>query len=151
MGVKDDLTSLHANLASSGEQLDFVKKEAEAQYYQAVRTHLLDGNSFAEVIHAADNSGVEKEKVAEYLSSVTTKLIEDGIASLETLETVTNDKAEFKKLSSRILDETHPLVVNLRVMFDCDMEIEKVAVSLDTVEDALKNVKAFINENFLAN
>lgn len=151
MNTKDDLTSLRTHFLNSGEQLDMLKAAAEAEYYKAVKIHLLEGNSFADVVNAADNCGVDGEKIAEILTPVFTKLVEEKVITLEKVSSVLRDRGSLEKLSHRILNEEHPFVSTLRAIAAADEEITKVAASLDDIDDSLASVNRFIRENFFAN
>jgi hypothetical protein len=151
MGTKDDLTSLRASLLNSGEQLDMLKAAAEAEYYNAVKTHLLEGNNFADVVNAADNCGVAGDKVAEILTPMFTKLVDEEVITLDKVSSVLRDRESLEKLSHRILNDEHPFISTLRAIAAADAEIDKVAASLDDIDDSLIAVNRFIRENFFAN
>jgi hypothetical protein len=151
ISTKDDLMSLRASFLNSGEQMDMLKQAAVASYYDSIKRHLLEGESFADVMNAAENCGVESVKVAEILSPLVARLVEEKVTTLEKLSSVLKDRDTLEKLSHRVLNEEHPFVAHIRAIASCDAEIDKIAASLDTIDDSLVTVKGFIRENFLVN
>lgn len=148
MEAKDHLASLIDNLSDSLAQLETMHKEASDAYYTAVRTHLMEGESFTDVVNAAAHAGVDPSRSVPVLTSVTQRLIEEKIASIDQLE-VQNTNEELDKVAHRVVDLEHPLVNELRAICEIDEEREKVAAAVEEVKAQLGVVQSFIRENFL--
>ena len=145
VSVKEDLTSLRDHLTHTASQLDTLWKEAQEDYYDHVRRHLLNGGSFADVVASSRIPGVPQEKISAALQPFVVRLLQDKVASAPALR----EQVEgFEKVAHRILNEQHPLVTTFRAYVSLDQEIEKVAVGLGDVEVELGRVNSFLKEKF---
>lgn len=146
VSVKEDLTSLRDHLTHSAAQLDVMHKEAQEEFYDLVKRHLLDGNSFADVVAAARIPGVPQEKIAAALQPFVVRLMKEKVASPTKLRAQVEG---FEKVAHRIVNEEHPFVTSFRAYLTANSEIEKVAVGLEEVEVELGRVNAFIRERLV--
>lgn len=145
--VKEDLVSLRDHLTHSASQMDVMWKEAQEDFYEGVRRHLLDGGSFADVVAAARIPGVPQEKIASALQPFVVRLITDKVASPQALR---GQVEGFDKVAHRIINQQHPFVTSFRAVLSLDQEIEKVAVGLEDIEVELGRVNAFLKEQLSA-
>lgn len=147
MDTKDELTALKDNLAHKGEQFHMALKEAQAEYYSLVKNHLLEGNSFTDVLVAAQSTGADKMKVAGAFRPIVERLLTEKVASPLQLKIMTE---QLEKVAHRVVNDKHPLVSTFSSMLALEAEIDKVAMSLEDVDAQLGRVKGFIKEQFLA-
>jgi hypothetical protein len=145
--TKHSLQDLKAHLTHSGEQFDLMLKEAQTEYYDTIKRYMLEGNSLADVLAAARSTGVDQEKIAEVLKPVVETLIKEKVASPKTLKT---QALGLSKVASRVVNERHPLVNLFGSVVSLTGECEKVAMSLEEIEEQLAKVHLFIQENFSA-
>ena len=144
--AKDALVSLKEHLSSVGEEFDLMNKQASEQFYSEVKSHLLDGGSFADVLVAAYSSGAGKAKVSSALKPFVERLLREKVSSADKLSAQTTD---FSKVAHRSINEEHPMVTSFRVVLSTDAEIEKVAAGIEQTEIELENINKFIREAFL--
>lgn len=147
MDTKDDLTAAKDLLENKGESFEMALKEAQAEYYDLVKRHMLDGNSFSDVLVAAQSSGADKLKIAEAFRPIIVRLLTEKVASPTVLQAMTE---QLEKVAHRVVNEKHPLVSTFRSVLALEAEVEKVAMSLSEVDAQLGRVKGFIKEQFLA-
>lgn len=145
--TKDELLGLKADLENKAEQYVMAHKEASAEYYDLVKRHLLEGNSFSDVLAAAQSSGAEKQKVAEALHPTISRLLTEKVASPVRLQVMTE---QLEKVAHRVVNENHPFVSTFRSMLSLEAEIEKVAAALKDVDTELSRVNGFLKEQLLA-
>lgn len=143
--AKDNLIGLKNGLEHHAENFTMAVKEAQAEYYELVKRHMLDGGSFTDVVVAAQSSGTDKAKIAEALRPVIERLLVEKVATPGRL--VVRDTLE--KVAHRVVNEEHPLVVTFRSILSLNVEMEKVATSLEEVDAQLDRVNVFIKEKFL--
>lgn len=147
MSTKEELVALGHSLATSGEQFDLMHKQASAEYYDHVKSHLLNGGSFADVAVAARSTGISNEKMASILSPVLVRLITEKVASPASLKDGANG---ISKVAHRVINDKHPLVSSFAAVAATLGEIEKVAAGIEVVDQQIKKVEAFIKEEFCA-
>lgn len=145
--TKVELEGLRANLETRAEHVTMSLKEAQAEYYDQVKRHLLGGGNFADVIVAAQTSGEEKGKIAQAFQPVIERLLREKVASATRLQVMTE---QLEKVAHRVVNEEHPLVVNFRAILSLQDDVEKVAAALTDVDEQIGRVKGFIKEQFLA-
>lgn len=145
--MKDSLTGTRDHLRVKGEQLLFMRKEAQAEYYELAKRHLLDGGSFTDLLAAAQSLPYEMPKIATVIGQLSESLVHDRVTSFEALQRQTN---ELEKVAHRVVNPQHPFVRTLGAIIDLDQESEKVSIALDEVDSHLSQVQAFIKEHFLA-
>jgi hypothetical protein len=146
ISVKEDLTSLRDHLTHSASELDMMWKEAQEEFYDLTKRHLLEGNSFADVVASSRIPGVPYEKIAAALQPFVVRLLREKIAS----PTVLRSSVEgFDKVAHRVVNDQHPLVTSFRAYLSLDQEIEKVAVGLRDVEIELGRVNEFIRNRLV--
>jgi len=147
MTTKQNLVSMRSHLESSGEQLDLLRKEADAEYYDAVKRHLLDGGSFVDVVRGAaevfDDYDLMKEAMVPYVA----RLFKEKVAQPEALF---HQLQSLEKVAHREVHKDHPFVAGLGAIVALDEEITKVASALGEVDASLARVKTAIREEFLA-
>lgn len=146
MGAKHMLVGLKENLEHAGERFDLMHKEAQVEYYAIVKQHLLNEGSFTDVLDAAARSA-SKEKVAEILEPVITKLLQEKVATVRALSDAAK---QLEKVAHRSIDEEHPLVTGFRTIYSLDAEMTKVATGLGQVDAELTKVNSFIREQIRA-
>lgn len=144
-GTKDYLVGLKENLEHHAENFTMAVKEAQAEYYDLVKRHILDEGSFSDVVAAASSSGAPKAKIAEALRPVIERLMIEKVASPAALSV----RDTLEKTAQRAVNEEHPLVNTFRSILSLTAELEKVAHSLDEVDTQLDRVKGLIKEKFL--
>lgn len=145
--TKNDLLGIKSNLENHAERFSMALKEAQVEYYDLVRHHLLDGNNFSDILAAAQSSGADKHKIAETLRPVIEQLLKDKIASPSKLRVATE---QLEKIAHRVVNEKHLLVSTFRSLLALESEIDKLATSLDDVDTQLGRVNGFIKEQFFA-
>jgi hypothetical protein len=145
VSVKEDLTSLRDHLTHTASTLDTLWKEAQEDYYDHVRRHMLNGGSLADVVASSRIPGVEQEKISSALQPFVVRLLKDKVASPAQMQ---EQVKGFEKVAHRILNENHPLVTTFRAYLSLDSEIQKVASGLTDVEVELGRVNSFIKEKF---
>jgi hypothetical protein len=143
---KEDLVSLKDNLTDSAQKLDLLLKQAEAEYYDAVKSHMLDGGSFADVARGASEV-LEGEDLKEALVPVMSRLFQEKVAAPDEVYCQLSD---LEKVAHRIVDQDHPFVKTFGAVVSFQHECEKVATAILTVEDQLQAVKQVIKEDLLA-
>lgn len=144
--AKDDLIGLKVNLEHHAEQFVMATKEAQAEYYDLVKRHMLSDGSFTDVVAAAQSSGADKMKIAEALRPVISRLLTEKVASPSDLAV----RDSLEKVAHRVVNEEHPLVKTFFSILALNDEIEKVATALEEVDVQLARVNGFIKEKFLA-
>ena len=147
LDAKENLVALKEHLEHAGEEFDLLRKEAEAEYYDTVKRHLLDGGSFADVMRAAIEVQDDKEKVGHVLLPVIQKLMMERVATADELR---GQNEQFSKVAHRVVDEEHPLVKNFGAVLSFTEEVEKAATALENVDSCLADVKKAIKEEFFA-
>lgn len=147
MTTKENLVALKESLEHSAEQLDMTLKQASADYYDSVKTHLLDGGSFADVLRGAHESGQRGTKVAEVVRPFLSQLLIEKVASPNALR---SQMADLVKVAHRVVDPEHPFVAGYAAICKLQEEIEKVATALTEVDASLARVNQAIREEFLA-
>ena len=145
MTAKEDLSSLRYTLSSSAEKLDSLFKQAEADYYDTVKRHLLDGGSFADVARAA-HEVTDTATIQETLVPFVARLFQEKVAQPEALY---HQLRTLEKVAHREVDETHPLVTQFGAVVALRSEIDKVASALQDVDSQLAKVKGAIRQEFL--
>lgn len=143
MATKSQLAGLRDNLSSTGERFDLMRKEAEVEYYDLMKRHLLDGGGFEDVMVSARSSGADEGRVGETLQPFVAQLIKEKVASPERLKAGVRN---LEKVAHRVVNQEHPFVKTFAAILALDDEIEKVASSLSTVSEQLDTVNAFIKE-----
>ena len=146
METKDNLISLKENLEHSGEQLDMLRKQAEAEYYDAVKRHLLDGGSFADVARGASEVFDDLDLMKEAMVPFVSKLLQEKVAKPEDLF---QQMKGLDKVAHRLVHEDHPFVAGLGAVVSLNEEITKVATALTSVDASLARVRTAIREEFL--
>lgn len=146
LDTKDHLLSLKANLEHSGEQLDLLRKEAEAEYYDDVKRHLLEGGSFADVARGASEVFDDFDLMKEAMVPFVARLFKEKVAEPEALF---HQLRSLDKVAHRVVDMEHPFVAGLGAVVALDAEIAKIATALEDVDASLARVKAAIREEFL--
>jgi hypothetical protein len=147
MGVKEDLTSLRDHLTHSASQLDVLHKEAQEDFYDRTKRHLLGGGSFSDIVAASRIPGEPQEKIAAALQPFVVRLMKEKVATPTQLRAQVEG---FEKVAHRIVNEDHPLVTSFRAYLSANHEIEKVAVGLQDIEVELGRVNAFIRERLVS-
>lgn len=147
MDTKHNLVSLKENLEHSGEQLDMLRKEAEAGYYDAIKRHLLDGGSFADVARGASEIFDDLDLLKEAMVPFVAKLLKEKVAQPEALFA---QLQTLEKVAHRPVHEDHPFVAGLGAVVTLNEEITKVATALTEVDASLARVRQAIREEFLA-
>jgi hypothetical protein len=147
MTAKGNLVSMKEHLESAAENYDLLQKQAAAEYYHEVKTHLLTGESFSDVLMAANSSGLEGEKIAAVLAPVIEQLLREKVASDAVLSRGVTD---LEKVAHRIVNEEHPLVRLVGAVAHFDEELSKCAEALASVDSQLVEVRSTIKETFLA-
>lgn len=143
--LKDSLLSTRDHLRWKGEQLSVMHKEAQDEYYELVKRHLLDGGSFTDVLAATQALPFDNEKVAGALNPVLLQILREKVASAQELAAATRG---LEKVAHRVVNPEHPFVKTLGAIIDLDQEITKVAAALDEIEPELAKVQTFIRESF---
>lgn len=146
MDAKSDLVAAKDLLEHNGERFDMALKEAQAEYYDLVKRHMLDGHSFRDVLAAAQSSGADKMKIAEAFRPIIERLLAEKVASPAMLRQMTD---QLEKVAHRVVNEKHPLVSTFCSVLALEAEVEKVAMSLAEVDSQLGRVRGFIKEQFL--
>lgn len=147
LGTKSNLVSLKENLEHHAENFSMSLKEAQAEYYDLVKRHLLDGNSFSDVVIAAQSTGADKMKIAKAFRPVIERLLIEKVANHIQLRSMTE---QLEKVAHRVVNDQHPLVSTFCSVLALEGELEKVAESLSQVDTELNRMKGFIKEKFLA-
>lgn len=147
METKDNLVSLKANLEHSGERLDMLRKQADAEYYDAVKRHLLEGGSFTDVVRGAAEVFEDFDLMKEAMVPFVARLFKEKVAKPEDLYT---QLQSLEKVAHRPVYEDHPFVAGLGALVALDEEITKVATALTDVDASLARVRKAIREEFLA-
>jgi hypothetical protein len=145
--VKRDLITLKEHIQNSAQQIDGLFKEASDGYFAAVKEHLLEGGSFADVIAAANSTGASQTKIASAMKPCLKRLIKEGVAKPDVLSA---QAKSFTKVAGRVVNEEHPLVSLLGAVLSFDEEIEKIAVGLQDIDVELGNVNTFLKEQLRA-
>lgn len=146
MDTKSSLTSLKETLESTAGQMQMAVKEAQAEYYDLVKRHLLSGSSFSDIVAAAQSSG-EAVKVAEAFRPVVHQLLAEKVVTAGQLNVMTD---QLQKVAHRVVNEKHPLVSTFRSILALESELEKAATGLGQVTAELGKVEGFIRETILA-
>jgi len=147
VNAKHDLIDLRDNLASSGERFEILLKTAEADYYDSMKRHLMDGGSFVDVLRGANETGLPSQKIASILGPFIKRLIDEKVASVDE---ITLQSRGLSKVAHRVVDPTHPFVAGFSALHNLLDETEKVASALEDVDMQLDRVKQAIREEFLA-
>lgn len=152
MNTKDTLVGMREHLAAAEERLDLQQKEAQADYYHTVKSHLLGGGDFVDVMVAA-NSTISKEtpdrdaKIASAIVPIVQRLAQEKIASSQALK---QGVRNMEKVAHRVVNQAHPLVTGFATILDYNQEMRKVAMALEDVEKQLTQVQGFIKEKLYA-
>jgi hypothetical protein len=146
LNTKHDLTALRDSLATSGETFDTLFKQAQADYYDAVKRHMLDGGSFADVLRGAHETGLESKKIASVLTPYVEQLIKEKVASPTAIH---SQARELTKVAHREVEHSHPFVAGFSALNTLLDETEKVALALEDVDAQLARVQQAIKEEFI--
>lgn len=146
LNTKHDLVALRDSLSSSGETFDTLFKQAQADYYDSVKRHMLDGGSFADVLRGAHETGIETEKISEVLTPFVEQLIKEKVASPEAIHSQARDLV---KVAHREVEASHPFVAGFSALNTLLEETEKVALALEDVNAQLSRVQKAIKEEFI--
>jgi hypothetical protein len=141
--TKNDLSSLKGVLENAAQELDALHKEASDEYYSEVKSHILEGGSFTDVLAAAQTSGMAYEKTAELLMPFVSKLLKEKVASPVALKAATSN---LEKVAHRVVNEKHPLVAGFFEIAAIDAEIKKMATGLAEVDVELGRVNKFLKQ-----
>jgi hypothetical protein len=141
MEAKHSLQGLKDHLESTGEKFDMMLKEAQEEYYDLVKRHLLNEYDFADVMVAARSSGVADAKIAGVMTPVVERLMKEKVANQKTLM---GGVRNLEKVAHRVINEQHPLVTAFRTVLSLEDEIAKVASGLGQVDAELKGVDSLI-------
>lgn len=141
MEAKHSLQGLKDHLESAGEKFDMMLKEAQEEYYDLVKRHLLNEYDFADVMVAARSSGVEDAKIAGVMTPVVERLMKEKVANQKKLM---GGVRNLEKVAHRVVNEQHPLVTSFRTVLSLEDEIAKVAAGLGQVDAELKGVDSLI-------
>lgn len=147
MGTKQMLVDLRDNLARSGERFDLLLKEAQDQYYDLAKTHLLEGGSFVDILAAARSTAVGDAKIASVMRPVVEQLIGEHVARPTTLMESVRD---LEKIAHRVVNQEHPFVTTFGAIVSLQTEVEKTAAGLDEVNGQLQTINSFIKEHYFA-
>jgi hypothetical protein len=145
--LKKDLVGLKDHLSHAADVLHIKCAEAREEYYTEVKRHLLEGNSFADVVAAARSTGAPAQKVASNLQPIIGRLLKEKVATARELR---ESAKGIDKIAHRIVNEQHPLVVSFGAIVGFSDEIDKLAVALDDVDVQITRVKDTIREAFIA-
>lgn len=145
--TKSNLTDLRGNLQHSSDHFVHNFQEAQEEFYDLTKRHMLGGRDFAEVIVAATTVGAGEEKTASILAPIIERLMVEKVASANQLTESANDLDQF---THRVVNPDHPFVRTFGEMVVCERELEKVAMSLADVDAQLVVVRKHIKESFSA-
>lgn len=143
MAAKDLLIGLRQNIGDLYNQHEGLFKEATTDFYNNVKTYLLDGGSFGEVVAALDS--VASDDLHNHLEPIVAGLLRDKVASVQELK---KQYAEVEKIAHRTVDPEHPLILSYSAMVLSGEELQKTALALDEVGDELKTLNDFIKEAY---
>lgn len=143
MAAMYTLESSRDILRNSGESFNMMNKEASDNYYSSVKTHLLEGNSFSDVVFAARSVGAGHQKVAEVMAPVVRRLLKEKVASARSLMM---PEGAMEKVAHRVINPAHPLVRSFSDIVSSQHEYEKVSMALDEVESQIDRIKDFLKE-----
>lgn len=143
MALKYTLESSRDLLRNSGENFDLMNKEASELYYSSVKTHLLEGNGFSDVVLAARSTGASPEKVASVMKEIVPRLLKEKVASPNSLRMA---PGALEKVAHRVVNNQHPLVQYFSDIVSSEAEIRKVAVALDDTESQISRIDSFLKE-----
>lgn len=146
LSAKSDLQDLKATLEHSGERIQLLRKQAEADYYDSMKRHVLDGGSMVDVLRAAAETGLEGEKIASVLTPFFSKLQEEKVCSKGAFS---KEAMALGETIHREVDTEHPFVAGFAAVVSLVDEEEKVAGALEDVNAQLAKVQRAIKEEFL--
>lgn len=146
MDTKADLTALKESLEHSGERIQLLRKQAEADYYDSVKRHMLDGGTFTDVLRGAMEAGLGKDKTAEMLVPFLAQLYKEKVAEpKKTYQQV----LDLTKVAHREVDASHPFVAGFSALATLVEEENKVASALEDIGAQLAAVQKTIKEEFI--
>jgi len=147
MAAKDQLNGLRDHLSSTGEQFDLMFKEAEAEFYELSKRHMMDGGSIIDIYKSAQATGATDDEAGSILTPVITRLVQEKVASAAAMK---EQMKSLEKVAHRTINPAHPLVKAAGAILESGREMEKVSYGLRGVEDGLKQVNSFIKEKLSA-
>ncbi len=145
LAAKSQLQSLKAHLSHVNETFDMSLKQASVDLYEMAKRHVLDGNSFGDVVLAVRSVGLDQEKTAAVMTPIIGKLLSEKVASIQRLE---EDMRGIKKSAHRTINGDHPMVQAVREVASSFTELQKTSAALSETEEQLGLVNAFIQEKF---
>lgn len=145
MDAKSSLVDLKSHLERKGEEFTNLQKQAGEEYYELARRHISGGGKMADLVVAA-RSVADDEKIASPIREVVTRLMKDKVASASELR---DGMLAMEKVAHRVVNKEHPLVTSFAAVLAFDNEIEKIASSLEDIEDQLSEVNGFIRSNLM--
>jgi hypothetical protein len=142
--AKDMLVGLRDSLAGSRENMDLMKKEAEASFYEHAKRHVLGGGSVADVYKAAEATGFNQTEVAAALQPVIVGFLREGVRDAEDMKA---DLRQLEKLSHRIVNPNNEMVKAAGAVISLTQEIEVVSEGLKSTTAELEKVSSFIKSH----
>jgi hypothetical protein len=145
--LKDSMRGLKDNLTHLADQHDNVAKYASEKYYDEVKRHMLDGGSIADVVNAAQTTGLSAEKVATVINPVVTRLMQEKVAGAHTLK---HQLKSLEKLAHRQVNPEHPFVALVSEIADANDTIAMCSVKIAEANEAIHDIDEFIKGNLRA-
>jgi hypothetical protein len=144
MAAKDLLVGLRDNIGDLYNQHEGLFKEAASDFYNNVKTYLLDGGSFGEVV-AALGTVANDDDLKLHLEPVVARLIREKVASVQELK---KQYSEVEKIAHRTVDPEHPIILSYSAMVLAGEELQKTAAALEEVGTELNTLNGFIKEAY---
>jgi uncharacterized membrane-anchored protein YhcB (DUF1043 family) len=145
MSAKADLRDIRDNLNFATERTYNLLKQAEQDYYQLVRNHMLDEGSLTGVLAAARSTGVADETIAEIIHPIVEQLMTEKIASPNQLQA---QVLELEKVAHRVINQEHELVTLFGAVASFQSELSKIAGDLEIVDEQFTKLDSFIKETY---
>lgn len=134
---KDMLVGLQDHLAFHRDSFSSAQSDAEEGYYVGVKNHLLEGGSFADVVNAAESTGIGAEKVAAVLGPVIERLMSEKVASAERLSAGLRN---LEKVAHRAVNPSHPFAADVLAIASFRDEIEKLSSAHQEATEQLAHI-----------
>lgn len=143
--MKHSLIGLIDNLNDRYNQHESLFKEATAEFYSNVKSHILEGGELGEVYTAAQSVCPDRDKLDDLMEPIVRGLLVEKVAKAEALAT---HMSELHKFAHRVVNPEHPFVTTFSAMLLAGDELIKVSSALSEANEGLTKVKEFIHKAY---
>jgi hypothetical protein len=139
-GMRDVLRNAHGEFRG-------LKEEAETEFYGLSKEHLLSGQSFTDILAAAQATGDESTKIASAMQPFIDRLLGEQVTTAAKL---TAGVRGLEKVAHRRVDAEHPLVQSFASVLHANGEMAAIDLVLQEIDAGMENLNQFIRDNLVS-